>query len=481
MEVLRALQRAGEFGPAMTQSQLLEEEGVLRVGGQSFALDAATAAQRTAGMRKGEPYRVRDVYVALLQANAPIREYAAYCQEHQASRLMEPERKELLRFVLGELGSENESALLGRALQAREDAMPEEAREKDAVVGVERAATAAGREDAVGGRPMERAPEEAAAAVEQRVRAAMKRERVQRSMDSVLEVDARRRVDFSKLAVMERLRAVLEDMRSGKARRAGASAERPAARAPTEAVDIVRGDRYKADTQRAYREAGLGDVERLQIDPAASFSAAEAWSTSATPSAAPTAVTADVRPNAAIPMPRPAAVSGAETPRPPAPIDGEPIIILPSGVQPLLTMLNAASFLERGVFASHAEMRQRGSVKRPGERLRLHHRGETYVVTDQPNRLTADEWRRVVAVICQGAAWQFKGWPFPGGPSEIFARKRGFYFHYDDERIPSQVSQWAVKCIAVSRNRRHMDESAALEFWSAVHTHRQRMRHERGM
>eukprot|EP00166_Cyanidium_caldarium_P002518 ctg_2446.g515 len=233
-----------------------------------------------------------------------IREYAAYCQEHQASRLMEPERKELLRFVLGELGSENESALLGRALQTREDAVPEASREKDAVTDVKRAATAAGREDAVGGRPIERAPEEAAASVEQRVRAAMKRERVQRSMDSVLEVDARRRVDFSRLAVMDRLRAVLEDMRSGKARRAEASAERPAASAPTETVDIVRGDRYKADTQRAYREAGLGDVERLQIDPAASFSASEAWSTSAPPSAAPAAVTADVRSNAAIPVPR---------------------------------------------------------------------------------------------------------------------------------------------------------------------------------
>ena len=31
---------------------------------------------------------------------------------------------------------------------------------------------------------------------------------------------------------------------------------------------------------------------------------------------------------------------------------------------------------------------------------------------------------RVVAVFVQGPAWQFKGWPWDGNPTEIFSRSK---------------------------------------------------------
>jgi len=45
-------------------------------------------------------------------------------------------------------------------------------------------------------------------------------------------------------------------------------------------------------------------------------------------------------------------------------------------------------------------------------------------VIDNPNLLTGDEWDRVVAVFVQGAAWQFKGWPWSGNPVEIFDKSK---------------------------------------------------------
>lgn len=47
-----------------------------------------------------------------------------------------------------------------------------------------------------------------------------------------------------------------------------------------------------------------------------------------------------------------------------------------------------------------------------------------YRVVDNPGRLSAAEWDRVVAVFVQGPAWQFKGWPWDGNPVQIFANSK---------------------------------------------------------
>lgn len=45
-----------------------------------------------------------------------------------------------------------------------------------------------------------------------------------------------------------------------------------------------------------------------------------------------------------------------------------------------------------------------------------------YRVIDNPSKLSAQDWNRVVAVFVMGPAWQFKGWPWDGNPVEIFSQ-----------------------------------------------------------
>lgn len=45
-----------------------------------------------------------------------------------------------------------------------------------------------------------------------------------------------------------------------------------------------------------------------------------------------------------------------------------------------------------------------------------------YRVIDNPQKLNAQDWQRVVAVFVMGPAWQFKGWPWDGNPVEIFSK-----------------------------------------------------------
>lgn len=45
-----------------------------------------------------------------------------------------------------------------------------------------------------------------------------------------------------------------------------------------------------------------------------------------------------------------------------------------------------------------------------------------YRVIDNPAKLTAQDWNRVVGVFVMGPAWQFKGWPWDGNPVEIFSK-----------------------------------------------------------
>lgn len=47
-----------------------------------------------------------------------------------------------------------------------------------------------------------------------------------------------------------------------------------------------------------------------------------------------------------------------------------------------------------------------------------------YRVIDNPQKLTAQDWQRVVAVFVMGPAWQFKGWPWDGNPVEIFSKSK---------------------------------------------------------
>jgi parafibromin len=89
-------------------------------------------------------------------------------------------------------------------------------------------------------------------------------------------------------------------------------------------------------------------------------------------------------------------------------------------------MFNAKEILQDLRFISTEEKKTQGG-KRDNEILIHRMRNGVsvpYRVIDNPQKLTASDWERVVAVFVMGPAWQFKGWPWEGNPVEIFAKSK---------------------------------------------------------
>ena len=79
----------------------------------------------------------------------------------------------------------------------------------------------------------------------------------------------------------------------------------------------------------------------------------------------------------------------------------------------LLTLVNAADLLERNTYVTPAQKRQQGAKKEPVvkvSRTRGPRVVQSFKLVDDPRRLSDSDWKKVVAVVAQGAAWQFKGW-----------------------------------------------------------------------
>jgi parafibromin len=70
-------------------------------------------------------------------------------------------------------------------------------------------------------------------------------------------------------------------------------------------------------------------------------------------------------------------------------------------------------------------------------------------------------------VFVQGQAWQFKGWRYDT-PAELFGHVRGYYLHYDDQKVPPEIKAWNVRPLAVSRTNLHSGAKAAAMFWAEV-------------
>ena len=86
-----------------------------------------------------------------------------------------------------------------------------------------------------------------------------------------------------------------------------------------------------------------------------------------------------------------------------------------------------------------------------------------------------DDWDRVCAVIVTGKKWQFKQFPSTkfvglkeGNLATLFSSVCGFYFHFSSDPIPSEVSGWNVKPIAIDKNNRHKDIAGHREFWTRL-------------
>jgi len=157
--------------------------------------------------------------------------------------------------------------------------------------------------------------------------------------------------------------------------------------------------------------------------------------------------------------------------------EGNPIIVVPNAMTSVITMINAGFFLGKdAVFVPRAQaMRNPLAGKRGGTitltrklNQRLGGAEITYDIIDNPmTQLKKDEWNRVVAVICQGASWQFKGWRY-SDPVDLFSRTYGFFVGLEGAPVPNELRGWNVKTGMVSRDRRGMDNVCLALFWNGL-------------
>lgn len=104
-----------------------------------------------------------------------------------------------------------------------------------------------------------------------------------------------------------------------------------------------------------------------------------------------------------------------------------PIIIIPSAPNSLITMYNAKDILQDLKFTTTEEKKAKGAQRENEVLLQRRKDGNLtvpYRIVDQPGKLQPHEWARVVAVFVLGPAWQFKGWPWEGNPTEIFSKSK---------------------------------------------------------
>ena len=143
------------------------------------------------------------------------------------------------------------------------------------------------------------------------------------------------------------------------------------------------------------------------------------------------------------------------------------IVILPSSTNALVTMYNAKQFFGEGTFQPASELRSKGKEAM----LTIPHPQSHHPVQfiDNPLRLSPSESSLVRLCVVSGEEWQFKGWKYGDTPQDNLNRIPGVYFYYEDEesewRKRGQVGKWRVRGIALSRNRRHDDQRALMQFW----------------
>lgn len=104
-----------------------------------------------------------------------------------------------------------------------------------------------------------------------------------------------------------------------------------------------------------------------------------------------------------------------------------PIIIIPSATSSLITMYNAKDILQDLKFLTNEEKRLTGTQRENEILLQRRKDGNAtvpYRVIDNPSKLSQQDWNRVVAIFVMGPAWQFKGFPWEGNPTEIFSKSK---------------------------------------------------------
>ena len=161
---------------------------------------------------------------------------------------------------------------------------------------------------------------------------------------------------------------------------------------------------------------------------------------------------------------------------------GPPIIVVPNAMTSPITLVNATDFFGNATFvprdvalkkaggnASLAQLRKETVMVRHKVAPRLGGREIDFEIVDNPTtrlRNPAD-WDRVVAVIAQGAEWQFKGWRH-AKPVDLFGRCFGFYIGIEGAPIPKELLGWNVKLGKLNRDKRGLDSVTFASFWNGL-------------
>jgi len=140
-----------------------------------------------------------------------------------------------------------------------------------------------------------------------------------------------------------------------------------------------------------------------------------------------------------------------------------------------ITMINAKEFLDHGKYVPRDICLKSGKRKVPSftfaRKISPKHGGReiTYEVIDNPSThcKASNDWNRIVAVIPQGAAWQFKKWKYEN-PVDIFTRSLGYYIGMDGAPPPKELMTWNVKRGTLHRDKRGMDSVTYAGFWNSL-------------
>lgn len=157
----------------------------------------------------------------------------------------------------------------------------------------------------------------------------------------------------------------------------------------------------------------------------------------------------------------------------------KPIIVLPKGMTPPVTMWNAHSLFDKSLFVPRDVMMKQGATK-AGIQTFVKHKFDArrggvmleFELMDNPTaKLGRDirEWERIVAVVSLGASWQFKDWPRGySAPVDLFTKVYGFYIGIENAKEPAELNMWAVKKGHLSRDKRGLDSVVFSRFWDGL-------------
>ncbi|KAA1113969.1 accessory factor associated with RNA polymerase II [Puccinia graminis f. sp. tritici] len=175
-----------------------------------------------------------------------------------------------------------------------------------------------------------------------------------------------------------------------------------------------------------------------------------------------------------------------------------PIIIISPSSSALITMHNVKRFLEDAVFEPPNVARGGGAQITTTEDVIVvsHRRGYTtsqapphpsdsgafgkssgpadraarYFVVDGVEALTKfgeDAWDRVVCVMTTGQEWQFRPYKW-SDPKELFHHVKGFFIQWTHDPPNPKVRAWNVTELRIDETKRHIDKSAAADFWRSL-------------